>query len=69
MIDLWTELQALGSMYIAAATHFFWVFLAAVLIAALLTTYRLEKRFVPYFERRGLWGYVGAILLGVVSPF
>jgi di/tricarboxylate transporter len=69
MANLWMEMQALGSMYAMVASHFVWVFLAAVLIAALLTTYRLDKRIVPYFERRGVWGYGGAIALGVVSPF
>lgn len=69
MVGLWMELQTLGSMYVTVAGHFVWVFLAAVLIAAILTTYRLDKRIVPYFERRGVWGYAGAIALGVVSPF
>jgi uncharacterized membrane protein YraQ (UPF0718 family) len=69
MITLWAELQILWSMYLHAAARFFWVFLVAVCIAAILTTYRLDRRFVPYFERTGLWGYVAAILLGVVSPF
>ena len=69
MVALWMELQILGEMYVAVAGHFVWVFMAAVLIAALLTTYRLDTRIVPYFERQGFWGYVGAIALGVVSPF
>ena len=69
MIILWTELAALGQMYAAVATRFFWAFLAAVLIAAVLTTYRLDQRVVPFFERAGIWSYVGAILLGLVSPF
>lgn len=69
MATLWTELQTLGSMYIAVATRFVWVFLVAVFVAAVLTTYRLDKRVVPYFERSGVWGYAGAILLGLVSPF
>jgi uncharacterized membrane protein YraQ (UPF0718 family) len=69
MINLWMELQILGEMYFTVANRFVWVFLAAVLIAALLSTYRLDKRIVPYFEHRGIWGYIGAIALGVVSPF
>lgn len=69
MLDLWMELQILGEMYFTVAGRFVWVFLVAVLIAALLTTYRLDKRIVPYFERQGVWGYAGAIALGVVSPF
>ena len=69
MIALWSELQILGRMYVTIAGHFVWVFMLAVLIAAVLSTYRLDARVVPYFERRGVWGYGGAILLGVVSPF
>jgi uncharacterized membrane protein YraQ (UPF0718 family) len=69
MITLWVELQILGSMYITVARHFFWVFLVAVFIAAVLTTYRLDRRIVPFFERTGSWSYGAAILLGVVSPF
>jgi uncharacterized membrane protein YraQ (UPF0718 family) len=69
MITLWVELQILGGMYITVARHFFWVFLAAVCIAAVLTTYRFDRRIVPFFERTGPWSYAAAILLGVVSPF
>lgn len=69
MTVLWTELQTLWHMYISLATRFIWVFMLAVFIAALLTTYRLDRRVVPYFQSRGFWAYAGAILLGVVSPF
>jgi hypothetical protein len=68
-MTLWTELQILGSMYLSVAARFAWVFVVAVLVAAVLTTYRLDKRVVPVFERSGPWGYAGAILLGLVSPF
>jgi hypothetical protein len=69
MTALWAEVQILGTMYIEVAARFFWFFLVSVLVAALLTTYRLDRRVVPYFERGGLWGYAGAILLGLLSPF
>jgi len=69
MTTLWTEAQTLATMYVDVAARFLWVFLLAVLVAALLTTYRLDNRVVTYLERGGPWGYVGAILLGLVSPF
>lgn len=69
MAALWAEGQILGAMYAAVAARFFWFFVVAVLVAALLTTYRLDRRVVPFFERGGPWGYAGAILLGLVSPF
>ncbi len=69
MVTLWAEVEILASMYAATARHFAWAFLAAVLIAAVLTTYRFDTRIVPFFERTGLWGHAGAILLGLVSPF
>ena len=69
MTILWTELQVLGSMYIAVVAHFFWVFLVAVVVASVFTTYRFDRRVVPFFERSGLWSYTGALLLGLVSPF
>lgn len=69
MTTLWAEAQVLGAMYLDVAARFVWYFLLAVLVAAVLTTYRLDRRVVPYFERGGPWGYIGAIALGLLSPF
>lgn len=69
MTFVWIELQTLAQMYAAAATHFFLPFLAAVVIAALLTTFRLETRVLPFLQRAGLRSHLGALMLGLVSPF
>ncbi len=68
MIMLWTELQALGSLYVTATSHLAGVFVLAVLLAAVLTTSGLDQRLVPQLQRTGLWGYTGALVLGLVSP-
>lgn len=69
MVALWAEVQILGVMYLEVAARFFWFFLVAVLVAAVLSTYRLDRRVVPYFAQGGPWAYGGAIALGLVSPF
>ena len=69
MSTLWTEIEALGTMYSSAAAELAWPFLIAVLVSASLTTARFDTRVVPLFERSKVWSYGGALLLGLVSPF
>lgn len=69
MTAVWTELQALGASYAGAVVGFFWIFVLAVVVAAILTTWRLDRRVTAHFERGGPWPYAGAILLGLLSPF
>lgn len=69
MTVVWTELRALGGLYVEAVAGFLWVFVLAVVVAAVLTTWRLDRRVTAHFERGGPWPYAGAILLGLLSPF
>jgi hypothetical protein len=56
-MDLW---EALG--------HVFWYFLAGVLIAALIRTYKVHVRARKHLPRLGLWGIFAATLIGMFSP-
>lgn len=55
--DLW---EALG--------HVFWYFLAGVLIAAVIRTYKVHVKARKYLPRLGFWGIFAATLIGMFSP-
>jgi hypothetical protein len=52
----------------AALGHVFWYFLAGVLIAALIRTYKVHVRARKHLPRLGLWGIFAATLIGMFSP-
>ncbi len=47
----------------------FWFFVISVLVAAAINALKLDRRVVHLFKRAGIWSLVGALLLGLVSPF
>ena len=53
----------------ASATELFWFFLASVLVAAAINALKLDRKVVRFFKQAGVWSIVGALLLGIVSPF
>lgn len=45
-----------------------WFILLAVVIASVMSTLKLDKKVAQFFRRAGVWGVLGALLLGLVSP-
>ena len=58
LTDLWTSV--LGIL---------WFFVASVLVAAAINALKLDRKVVHFFERAGVWSILGALALGLVSPF
>ena len=62
------ELAALGKDFWEGVLHILPFFLAGVLIAAVIRTYRLHVRLRKHLPRFGFWGIFVATGVGVVSP-
>lgn len=63
-----SELAALGGLLWQAVGHVFWFFLAGVLIAAFIRTYKLHVRARKYLPQLGFWGIFIGTLIGMFSP-
>ena len=63
------QILELTADFWASATEIFWFFIASVLIASAINALKLDRKVVHFFERAGVWSIVGALLLGIVSPF
>lgn len=46
-----------------------WFVVVAILIASIMSTLKLDKNIAQMLNRAGAWAIVGALLLGLVSPF
>lgn len=58
MVDFWTS-----------AMGIFWFFIVSILVAAAINALKFDRKVVRFFERSVVWSMVGALLLGIVSPF
>ena len=47
----------------------FGFFIISVLVAAAINALKLDRKVVHFFERAGIWSILGALALGLVSPF
>jgi uncharacterized membrane protein YraQ (UPF0718 family) len=61
-------LELIGDFW-ASAAGIFWFFIVSVLVAAAINALKLDRKVVHFFERAGVWSVLGALLLGLVSPF
>ena len=61
-------LELMGDFW-ASAMEIFWFFIVSVLVAAAINALKFDRKVVRFFERSGVWSIVGALLLGIVSPF
>ena len=43
--------------------------IVSILVAAAINALKFDRKVVRFFERSGIWSIVGALLLGIVSPF
>ena len=62
------SVELLGNFWISAR-GIFWFFVISVLVAAAINALKLDRKVVHLFKRAGIWSLVGALLLGLVSPF
>lgn len=62
------EIIALGRDLWWGLGHVFWYFLAGVLIAAFIRTYKIHVRARKHLPRLGFWGIFAATLVGMFSP-
>jgi len=62
------ELTALGADFWWALGHVFWYFLAGILLAAFIRTYKFHVKARKYLPRLGFWGIFAATLIGMFSP-
>ena len=65
---MYTELWALAKTAANILTELAWFVVLAILIAAVMSTLKLDKRVARLFHRAGAWAIVGALILGLVSP-
>ena len=63
------EMHALMADLWASATGIFWFFIVSILVAAAINALKFDRKVIRFFERAGVWSIVGALLLGIVSPF
>jgi len=62
------ELAALGSEFWWALGHVFWYFMAGILLAAFIRTYKFHVKARKYLPGLGFWGIFAATLIGMFSP-
>ncbi len=68
-IMFFQQVHALMVDFWASATGIFWFFIVSILLAAAIDAFKFDRKVVRFFERAGVWSIVGALLLGIVSPF
>ena len=61
-------LEFIGDFW-GSALEIFWFFIVSILVAAAINALKFDRKVVRFFERSGVWSIVGALLLGIVSPF
>lgn len=62
--ELWAIAESSGHIL----AGFWWYVVAAILIASVMSTFKLEKKVIQLFHRSGKWAITVALLLGLVSP-
>lgn len=62
------ELAGLGADLWAGVKHIAWFFLAGVLVAAWIRTYKFHVRLRKLLPRLGFWAIFAAVGIGVISP-
>jgi hypothetical protein len=65
---MYGELRALAETAARILAELGWFLVAAILIASVMSTLKLDKRIAQLFHRAGAWAIVGALILGLVSP-
>ena len=63
------QVHALIIDFWASAMGIFWFFIVSILVAAAINALKFDRKVVRFFDRSGIWSIVGALLLGIVSPF
>lgn len=68
-IMFFQQVHALMVDFWASAMGIFWFFIVSILVAAAIDALKFDRKVVRFFERAGVWSIMGALLLGIVSPF
>jgi len=66
---IWRNVVELGSIMWVQISAIFWFFILSVLVSAGINALRMDRKVARFFKRAGAWSIVGALLLGLVSPF
>lgn len=66
---IWKNVVELSSIVWSEGAAIFWFFIFSVVVSAGLNVLRLDRKVAGFFERAGAWSMVGALMLGLVSPF
>ncbi len=63
--ELWAITKIAGHIF----AELWWYIVLAIVIASVMSALKLDKKMAKLFHRAGAWAIVGALLLGLVSPF
>jgi uncharacterized membrane protein YraQ (UPF0718 family) len=65
---MFEEIFAVAGSALKILGGLWWFILLAIIIGSIMSTLKLDKKVAQFFHRAGVWGIVGALLLGLVSP-